>query len=348
MDIKKFHCTVSLHPSHKPYLISQDPNGGFWVDHCFCFGASPASSNSGMISAALRDIWKCRGVFPVAKIEDDLAVFCLPGEDGTYAYDRESVLAIISCLGTPWHTPDKKGDPFFIDIFTFIGLLWDIPRHRVSLPEEKRLKYLHHLSSFLSNYAPSRKPIPTPSIPTNSALQSQNLKAPLNDVEVIHGTLCYITFIYIEGRLHLPAISNFMSSYRNWELEFGKYLTNGIIRELEWWVEVLQEPGRYHQLKPRSPLIDLRIYVDASMDWGIGIWIKEKFAAYKLKDGWKIEGRDICWLETLAIELVAYYLEAMGFEDIYVLMHSDNKGMTIIHRLTISSHIPNRYYWSNG
>ena len=137
MDIQKFHRTVPLHPAHKPYLVTQDPNGGFWIDHCFCFGASPASSNSGMISAAVRDIWHARGVYPVAKIEDDLAVFRTPKPDGRYTYDRKSALALIEQLGVPWHSPDKKGDPFFILEFIFIGLQWDIPRQRVSLPEEK-------------------------------------------------------------------------------------------------------------------------------------------------------------------------------------------------------------------
>jgi hypothetical protein len=47
---------------------------------------------------------------------------------------------------------------------------------------------------------------------------------------------------------------------------------------------------------------------------------------FRLKSGWKIEGRDICWLETLAIELISYYLEATNVHDIFLLMRSDNDG----------------------
>ena len=71
---------------------------------------------------------------------------------------------------------------------------------------------------------------------------------------------------------------------------------------------------------------DLDIFVDASTDWGIGIKIGELWAAFRLRPDWKIAGRDICWLETVAIELLAYFLDSLGYHDIYLLIHSDNKG----------------------
>jgi len=37
-------------------------------------------------------------------------------------------------------------------------------------------------------------------------------------------------------------------------------------------------------------------------------------------------GRDICWLETLAIELLVYFLEQMGLQHCQLLIHSDNQG----------------------
>ena len=72
--------------------------------------------------------------------------------------------------------------------------------------------------------------------------------------------------------------------------------------------------------------MDLKIYADASTDWGIGLWIQGYWAVFRLTDAWKIEGHDICWLETVAIELVIYFLEAMGFQSTYLLTHSDNQG----------------------
>ena len=44
--------------------------------------------------------------------------------------------------------------------------------------------------------------------------------------------------------------------------------------------------------------------------------------AFKLSDDWKIKGRDICWLETVAVEILIYMLEAMGISNSTLLIHS--------------------------
>jgi len=43
--------------------------------------------------------------------------------------------------------------------------------------------------------------------------------------------------------------------------------------------------------------------------------------------GWKGQGRDIGWLEAIAIELVIRTLAADGLKDTNVLIHSDNQGV---------------------
>lgn len=68
------------------------------------------------------------------------------------------------------------------------------------------------------------------------------------------------------------------------------------------------------------------LFVDASTDWGIGIVFNSSWAAFCLCPNWKIPGCDICWLETVAIELLIYFLELMNFHNIYLLIHSDNQG----------------------
>ncbi len=210
-----------------------------------------------MISAAFRDIWFMKKVRPVLKVEDDFAIFRIPNADGTYPFDREQVLAKIAYINVPWHSTDKKGDPFFISIFVFIGLLWDLPLKRVSLPLEKREKYIHRIREFL-----------------HGGLVSQTA------AESVHGTLCYVTFVYVEGRSHLPAISNFMSSFRGNEVTTGKSVSDPARRECEWWLQTLEQPGRYCRLYPRGELQDLGIFCDASTSWGIGIWIRGHWAAF--------------------------------------------------------------------
>lgn len=321
LDVAKFHRTCPLRPEHKPYLVVCDHLDDFYVDHCFCFGASPASSNSGMISAAFVDIWCAKGVALIAKLEDDCNVFCIPNSDGSFNYDKQSMIDLIAFLGVPWHP--NKGNEFFVFITKFIGFLWDIENKRVSLPEDKHIKYLHQLDIFITNF--KRRP------------------APLTLIESIHGILCHLAFLHPDGRSHLPPISNFMTKYHgNRNDSYVLHPPNSMISELIWWHAKLMDPHHYRQLRLRAPLHDYKIYVDASTDWGIGILIGGCWAAFKLKEDWKIPGRDICWLETVAIELLVYYLESMDFHDAYLLLHSDNTG-------TIGAHDKGRSanYWIN-
>lgn len=243
-------------------MVIRDLNGQFWVEHCYPFGAASASSNSGMVSGAGRDIWCSYGIAPIAKVEDDLAAFVTPNASGTFDYfDRNDLFDLISELGFPWH-PDK-GEQYFVSIFTFIGFLWDLEHRCVSLPEAKRLKYLYRLEEFIRTY--------------------RRRLAPRVNIKSIHGTLCHVAFIYADGKTHLPPISNFMASYRNHEVEKGKY-PDKIIPEIEWWIQRLQDPNFYHQLHDLGPLQDFDIFVDASTDWGIGILIGNKWAAFRLSD----------------------------------------------------------------
>jgi len=60
-------------------------------------------------------------------------------------------------------------------------------------------------------------------------------------------------------------------------------------------------------LKLRHPL-DLDVWVDMSTAWGIGVVIAHQWAAWKLIPGWKADGRDIFWAESIALELAILIL----------------------------------------
>jgi len=147
----------------------------------------------------------------------------------------------------------------------------------------------------------------------------------LRDVEKIHGSLCHIAFVYLDGCSHLPSLSNFASTFHGDEF-LTKYSLHSLITDLKWWLVKLTLPGISRSLHPLGPLSDLGLYVDASTSWGIGIIISGEWAAFQLSSSWKIEGRDICWLETVTIELLALFLESRGFRDLHLLVHSDNQG----------------------
>jgi hypothetical protein len=263
-----------------------------------------------MIANAVVDIWEAEGVRPIQKYEDDLKVFRFPSSDGPfidgiyrYDYDRAEMLGRISSLNVPWQS--EKGDDQFLFITTFIGFLWDIPQKTVGLPEPKRLKFHERVRRFLASF--------------------RNQPCTLRDVEKIHGSLCHVAFVHLDGRSHLPSLSNFAASFRGDEF-VTRRLSHSMISDLNWWLEKLSHPNVTRFLRPRGPLQDLGLYVDASTSWGIGIVIGDEWAAFPLSSSWKVPGRDICWLETVAFELLIYFLESKGFRDVHLLVHSDNQG----------------------
>ena len=310
LDIAKFHRTCAVSPDHKAWLVLQGHTNDFYIDHAHPFGASCASSNAGMIANAMVDIWIAEGVKPVLKYEDDLNILRYPIPDGTfidgqyrYAYNRDEILHRIAPLRVPWHP--EKGDPYFSSTTTFIGMLWDLDNRRVSLPEQKRKKFLCRVSDFIHNF--------------------QRGQCQLRDVERIHGSLCYISFIYRAGRSRLPSLSNFAASFLGDEF-IRRYPPRSLITDLRWWEKELEVTNFHRQLVPRGEPLDLGIYVDASTSWGIGIIVEGKWLALQHKPSWKVPGRDIGWLETVAVELMAYILEAKGIHDSTVIAHSDNQG----------------------
>ena len=148
----------------------------------------------------------------------------------------------------------------------------------------------------------------------------------LREVDRIHGTLCHIAFVYLDGRSRLASLSNFAASFKGDE-HIRRYPPKSMISDIKWWLGALSEPTPCTRiLRPWGPLKDMGIYVDASTSWGIGVVIGDAWAAFCLKDNWKIPGRDICWLEALAIELLFYILEARQLHDADLLVHSDSEG----------------------
>lgn len=99
-----------------------------------------------------------------------------------------------------------------------------------------------------------------------------------------------------------------------------------VLSDLQFWLTALQCDDVSWRLSSRGEVQDLGIYIDASTSWGIGIVINGSWAAFRLKPDWKIPGHDICWLETVTIKLLVYFLEQLGFHNTHLRIYSDNKG----------------------
>ena len=171
-----------------------------------------------MIGNAVVDIWTREGITPVCKYEDNLKAFRFPVNDGpfhdgsySYLYDRDECIQRIQDLRVPWH-PDKS-DLQFLFVTDYIGYHWDIPRCLVSLPPPKRLKFLQCVRVFLDKFSGHR--------------------CRLYDVESIHGSLCHVAFVHLDGRSRLPSLSNFAASFKGDEY-IMRYPPPSVISDLQF------------------------------------------------------------------------------------------------------------------
>ena len=127
----------------------------------------------------------------------------------------------------------------FTSLLVFIGLLWDLDNRQVSLPENKRLKFLSQVNSFIAQF-------------TRGACT-------LRDIEKLHGSLCYLSFVYPEGRSRLSSLSNFSTKFKD----------NGYIRS-DWrgYTKPAGFPGKgrpgtgrgSHLATPLKPLPRSRVW----------------------------------------------------------------------------------------
>jgi len=267
-----------------------------------------------MVANAGLDICQAHKLGPALKYEDDIKFFRTPSAQGRivegdfrYDYDGSDVKALLGgLLGFPLHP--EKGDGIFRSHSDFIGFHWDIEVKAVSLPEKKRLKFLRRVTDLSAELA-----------------RSSNL-CTRKPIEKIHGSLWHVAFVHTEGRSYLPAFSNLMSDFDRRSPYVRLHATTGVVQSLGWWAGTLGSEGKIRSLHSRGLAVDYHLFVDASTDFGIGVLIGEEWAMLRLKEGWKVQGKDICWLETVAIEVLFLLLDERGWRDRHLIIHSDNQG----------------------
>lgn len=243
---------------------------------------------------------------PNAKWVDDLAQFRIPvsgsgPQSWCYAFDLADIFAITKRLGVPW----KLGKCFaFAFLLTYLGFLWDLRHRTVSLPDDKRLKYLRKVNAFLAS--------------------ARRGRVTQNDAMSLNGTLSHITFVFPQGRAYLTNLSAFTASFPH---KFAtRYPPRSLNSDLLWWADQLSVAGAYRTLTPRIPLTH-SVWVDASTSWGIGVVIDGCWSAWKWAPDWKGGWRDIGWAEMIAVELAALVLDHLGVSNGDLIIRSDNAGV---------------------
>jgi hypothetical protein len=312
LDVEGAYCTIPVKPDHKRYLIVHF-DGFFYMDHNVPFGLASASGLQGEVADATIDIWEYHEVSPAVKWVDDFNVFRFPKSDGifsaisdgvnySYSYDLTSIKSLIAPLGIPWHK--NKGQEF-ADTFSYLGFHWDLPNKTVSLPNHKREKYLHKVSLLIS------------------ACDSAQVFRP--QAESVIGTLSHITFVHRRGRSYMSNLYKWLTTFLNDYVP--RWISSSALSDLRWWFILLSQIHSPRSLSLAGPTRDYNIWVDASTEWGIGLLWSSGWAAWHLLDGWKGPGRDIGWLEGVAVELAILASRAMGVRNADILIRSDNEGV---------------------
>lgn len=313
LDVVGAYRTVPTKPDHKRYTVIHF-EGFFYIDHNVPFGVASAHGLQGEIADATVDIWRGLGVKPVVKWVDDFNPFRFPTLDGAYEgisdgvkyrydYDLTRIKHIISPLGIPWH--GTKGQEFG-DTFAYIGFEWNLPRKCVYLSEKKRVKHLTKVIEFMAAYT--------------------NTPAPRKAVESLIGSLSHISFVYRRGSSYLRNLIAWLTTFVSQDDFQRRWPPHSVQTELRWWANQLSLTSFIRYLHPKGPTADYDIWVDASTGWGIGILWNGRWDAWRTTPLWKAKGRDIGWLESVAIELVIRVAEAHGIKDQDFLIRSDNEG----------------------
>ena len=100
-----------------------------------------------------------------------------------------------------------------------------------------------------------------------------------------------------------------------------------VANDIEWWRSRLQ--NKFVGLKiicPPAPL-DVKLFVDASTAWGIGMYINGRWLAWQFKENWHSEGHEIGLVEMVAVELTVRMLCTAKFKNCHIIVRSDNQGM---------------------
>lgn len=291
--------------------------GFFWMDHTFPFGLTTAGGVQGHVADATVDILANLDISPIKKWVDDHSIFRYPTGGGVLLPDGstspyEYLFGLVHIcdksrpLGVPWH-PKKWTD--FSFLFVYLGFLWNLTECSVTLPESKQLKYLGKVSSLLLL------------LKTVSGRPGKMLCA---EAMSINGTLSHVSFVIPHGWTYLANLSHFIASFPEHAHHTSHHPAPSLVSDLEWWQSVLSKAPPPRPLISRGLPQDIDLWVDASTDWGIGLFFRGKWSAWTLIDGWKGSGRDIGWLEAVAVELAILTLFTAGLRALFFPLNLTN------------------------
>ncbi len=153
------------------------------------------------------------------------------------------------------------------------------------------------------------------------------MKILLEDTESIIGTLNHVCLMVPHGRTRMPTLYRFRSSFKTKEMYIKHTVSHSLQEDMAWWKETLAQDFVGVKIKMPTEPLNTILMVDASMSWGIGLILDDRWLAWELLPGWKTEGREIGWAEMVAIDLTIQTLIAKGLRNCHLIIRSDNQGV---------------------
>lgn len=170
----------------------------------------------------------------------------------TYAHGLIDIYKKSCPLKVPWHPKKWRNFAF---VFTYLSFLWDLLLHTVTLLEDKHQKYRNKLVDILNSLACGKR------MSCNNAMS-------------INGTLSHIAFVIPHSCAYLANLLLFISEYPS---KFTSRHPHAlVILDLKWWFNILEKSPSPCNLVPHGPPIDIDLWVNLLMEWGIGIILGDK------------------------------------------------------------------------
>lgn len=272
------------------------------LNFCCQFGAASSSGLWGRLADAFRAIFLLH--FPSSNVlnwADDFIFWRYRQEDGSYVLSEDDIYTLAARLGWPW---SRKKTKTFSHRFDYLGFTWDLERKTVEITETKKAKYIRAMHKWTAGGSAS-----------------------LKDAQSVLGKLVHCALVHPQGRSRLPSLSRFVAAFQtNGSMRPWK-LPPDVISDIAWWRDALSCTFCGMPIQSIPDVVDYGVFVDASTGWGIGLVLDGEWDHWRLRQGWKSDGRDIGWAEMVAIELGILALVEKGIRDEHILIRSDNRGV---------------------
>ncbi|CAD7063073.1 unnamed protein product, partial [Tilletia caries] len=212
-----------------------------------------------------------------------------------------TISAISDPLGIPWKS---EKDVDFCSAPVYIGFTWYIAERCVALPDSKRLKYLAALADW------GQQP-------------RQNLRA----AQKLFGRLQHASFVVQQGRKRLGYLRRFVASLSHLSPHQRHRPGKQVAKDMAWWTSALSRPDLRRSFA-KDDVFDKRfVACDASTTHGIGVVVDGAELFIPVRPGWKSQGRDIAWLEAIALEVTVQLLVDQGLADCRLRVLTDNSSV---------------------